>query len=137
MHVGEIIKKLRKEKRMTLAELSEKSSVALATLSRIENGKMTGTLDSHMRIANILEVSLPDLYKNLAYSKKQVEVKTRKSLITPPQSILSRAQVGRLRVALKSYCLLNKLSYKSSRLDLIVITPKSKQSVCLKHYQDV
>ena len=75
----------------------------------------------------------------IAYQKTviAVEVKTRKSLITPPQSILSRAQVGRLRVALKNYCLLNKLSYKSSRLDLIVITPKSKQSVCLKHHQDV
>ena len=79
MHVGEIINKLRKEKRMTLLELSEKSNVALATLSRIENGRMTGTLDSHMNIANALEVSLPDLYKDLAYSKKQVEVKARKA----------------------------------------------------------
>ena len=79
MHVGAIINKLRKEKRMTLLELSEKSGVALATLSRIENGKMTGTLDSHMNIATALEVSLPDLYKDLAYSKKQVEVKAKKS----------------------------------------------------------
>jgi len=74
MHVGEIIHKARKEKKMTLVELSQKSGVALATLSRIENGKMTGTLDSHMNICNALEVSLPDLYKNLVASKKTVEV---------------------------------------------------------------
>jgi transcriptional regulator with XRE-family HTH domain len=77
MHVGEIIKRLRKEKRMTLLELSEKSGVALATLSRIENGKMTGTLDSHMHIADSLEISLPDFYRDLAYSKKQVEIKSK------------------------------------------------------------
>ena len=79
MHVGTVINKFRKEKRMTLLELSEKSGVALATLSRIENGRMTGTLDSHMNIATALEISLPDLYKDLAYSKKQVEVKARKA----------------------------------------------------------
>ena len=40
----------------------------MATLSRIENGKMTGTLDSHTNIAAALEISLPVLYKDLAYS---------------------------------------------------------------------
>ena len=45
MLIGEIIHRLRKEKKMTLVELAEKSGVALATLSRIENGRMTGTLN--------------------------------------------------------------------------------------------
>lgn len=79
MHVGEVINRFRKEKRMTLLELSKESGVALATLSRIENGRMTGTLDSHMNISTALGLSLPDLYKDLAYSKKQVEVKSRKA----------------------------------------------------------
>lgn len=74
MKVGDIIHKLRKEKKMTLLELSSNSGVALATLSRMENGKMTGTLDSHMRIAEVLQVSLPELYRDLVASKKQVEV---------------------------------------------------------------
>ena len=77
MNVGNIIKKFRTEMKMTLLELSRKSGVALATLSRIENGRMTGTLKSHINIANALEVSLPELYKNLGASKKQVEVHTR------------------------------------------------------------
>ena len=76
MHVGEIIHKLRKSKKMTLLELSTESGVALATLSRMENGKMTGTLESHMKICKALETSLPDLYKDLVSSKKKVELQT-------------------------------------------------------------
>ena len=44
MHVGTLINRVRKEKRMTLVALAKKSGVALATLSRIENGKMTNAL---------------------------------------------------------------------------------------------
>lgn len=77
MHVGTIINKMRTDKRMTLLELSEKSGVALATLSRIENGRMTGTLESHMKIAESLETSLPEMYKDLVSSKKQVEMRAR------------------------------------------------------------
>ena len=77
MHVGEIIHKLRKSKKMTLLELSNASNVALATLSRMENAKMTGTLESHIKICKALETDLPDLYKDLAASKKTVELRPR------------------------------------------------------------
>ncbi len=77
MHVGEIINKFRKERRMTLQELAQRSGVALATLSRIENGKMVGTLKSHIKICEALGLSLPDLYKELPSSKKTLEVKTK------------------------------------------------------------
>lgn len=77
MHVGEIIHNLRKERRMILSELSDKSGVALATLSRIENKKMTGTLKSHIKICEALEISLPELYKYITLSKKQVEFRTK------------------------------------------------------------
>lgn len=76
MNVGEIIHKLRKEKKMTLLELSEKSGVALATLSRMENGKMTGTLASHMNICRALEVSLPDIYKDFIASTQKIDLQT-------------------------------------------------------------
>lgn len=79
MHIGTIIHKLRKEKKMTLLELSQKSGVALATLSRIENGKMTGTLESHMHIAEVLEVTLPEFYKDLVASKTTIEVQNKRS----------------------------------------------------------
>ena len=79
MQIGDTIHKLRKGHKMTLLELSEKSGVALATLSRMENNKMTGTLESHMKICDALQVALPELYKNLYPSKKAVDVQTKKS----------------------------------------------------------
>ena len=78
MHVGEVIHRIRKEKKMTLLELSQASGVALATLSRIENGKMTGTLESHMNICRALDITLPELYRDLSPAKKSVEVQTKK-----------------------------------------------------------
>lgn len=74
MAIGDIIHTVRKDKKLTLAELSEKSGVALATLSRMENGKMTGTLESHIAICKALEITLGDLYKDLPAAKKTVEV---------------------------------------------------------------
>ncbi|MBN2452750.1 MAG: helix-turn-helix transcriptional regulator [Candidatus Omnitrophica bacterium] len=78
MNIGRIIHKIRKEKKMTLFELSEASGVAVATLSRMENGKMTGTLDSHMRICKALQVALPDIYRDLVDSSRQVETRSKK-----------------------------------------------------------
>jgi len=77
MNIGEKIHKLRKEKNMTLLELSEKSGVALATLSRMENGRMTGTVESHVNICKALDVSIADIYKDLPGSPEKVEVQTR------------------------------------------------------------
>ena len=54
MFIGQRIKQLREAQKMTLTELSEKSGVQLATLSRMENMKMTGTLESHIAIAQTL-----------------------------------------------------------------------------------
>lgn len=59
---------------LTLAELSKRSSVALATLSRIETGKMTGTLESHLAIAKALGVPLPDLYQEMAAETPWISV---------------------------------------------------------------
>ncbi len=73
MKVGRRIRQLRKDKDMTLEELSEKSGVALATLSRMENNKMTGTLDSHYRISKALSCSLSEFYHDVEDESKVVE----------------------------------------------------------------
>lgn len=75
MHVGVIIKRLRKEQKMTLLELSKKSGVALGSLSRIENGKMMGPVKGHERIAKALGTTLPELYQPLPSSKRTLEIK--------------------------------------------------------------
>ena len=60
--LGERIRSLRKAKHLTIVEVAKGTGIDQATLSRIENDKMTGTLDSHRRIAEILGLRLPDLY---------------------------------------------------------------------------
>ncbi len=63
--IGKTIREFRLRKDWTLADLSKRSGVALSTLSRIESGKMTGTLESHVQIAHSLGVRLPELYADL------------------------------------------------------------------------
>ena len=63
--LGARIKVLRKMRKMTLVEVAKKTAIDQATLSRIENGIMTGTLESHMRIAEALSIRLPDLYSEV------------------------------------------------------------------------
>jgi len=62
-NLGQNIKSLRKQKGKTLLQVSKETGIDMATLSRIENGRMTGTIQSHMVIARSLEVHLPDLYE--------------------------------------------------------------------------
>jgi len=79
MQIGDIIHTVRKEAGLTLAELSQKSGVALATLSRMENNRMTGTLESHIAVCKALGITLADLYRDLPASRKTVEVQTGKA----------------------------------------------------------
>jgi len=64
MKIGENIRKIRKARGIKLTELSNSSGVQIATLSRIENGKMQGTLDSLNSIAIVLGVTINDFISN-------------------------------------------------------------------------
>ena len=77
MKIGDVIRRIRKARHMTLVTLSEKSGVALATLSRIENGRMTGTLESHMDISNALGIGLAELYAEISPGRKSPEMRPR------------------------------------------------------------
>jgi len=63
--IGNKVKFYRLKNNFNLMTLSKMSGVQLATLSRIENNKMVGTLESHLRIATALQIELMDLYKNI------------------------------------------------------------------------
>jgi transcriptional regulator with XRE-family HTH domain len=63
--LGLRIRHLRRQKKITLLELSDKTKVAQATLSRIETGRMLGTIESHQKIARELGISLSTLYDEL------------------------------------------------------------------------
>ncbi|MBI4227875.1 MAG: helix-turn-helix transcriptional regulator [Candidatus Omnitrophica bacterium] len=63
--IGARIRSLRKARGLSLEGLAAHSGVALATLSRLENGKAGGTLTTHQKIAEGLRSSLADLYRDL------------------------------------------------------------------------
>jgi transcriptional regulator with XRE-family HTH domain len=65
MNLGPRIKKFRTQKKISLTELSKESGVQIATLSRIEHGQMTGTLESHINISKALGIELIELYQDL------------------------------------------------------------------------
>ncbi|MBI4309822.1 MAG: helix-turn-helix transcriptional regulator [Candidatus Omnitrophica bacterium] len=65
MYIGNKLHALRKAKKISLTELSQQSGVQLATLSRIENMKMVGTLESHINIAKALGLDVTELYRDI------------------------------------------------------------------------
>ncbi|MCM8776206.1 MAG: XRE family transcriptional regulator [Candidatus Omnitrophica bacterium] len=64
-NLGQRIRKLRKEKNITLIEIAKQTGIAQATLSRIETGVMTGTVESHEKIAEALGIGLAELYSGI------------------------------------------------------------------------
>ena len=76
MLIGRQIKHLRKSKKITLLELSQLCGVQVATLSRIENEKMVGTLESHMNIAKALGIDVTQLYIDTPRPNEPIMVET-------------------------------------------------------------
>lgn len=67
--IGERIRKIRKDKGMTQAELAEKSGVAPSNISHIERAATKLSLPTVINIANALEVTLDELvYASLVKS---------------------------------------------------------------------
>ncbi len=79
MYIGKRLKELRKTQGMSLSDLAEKSGVQIATLSRIEHLKMTGTLESHMNIAKALGIDVTQLYTDIIKEEDKVDQRTSRS----------------------------------------------------------
>ena len=71
IQMGSWVRALRKQRAMSLEQLSAKSGVALATLSRIENGKGPGTFRTHQKLADAFGLTLPDFYRNLRFEDSE------------------------------------------------------------------
>lgn len=79
MKIGKRLKQVRKERKMTLKELSEKSGVQIATLSRMEHDIMPGTLKSHISMCKALKISLADFYREVEDEAKTVSLTRQQS----------------------------------------------------------
>lgn len=73
--LGQRIKELRKTRKLTLVDVAKKTGIDQATLSRIENEVMTGTLESHMKISGALGVNLPALYEDVIVKTNEMKEK--------------------------------------------------------------
>lgn len=86
--IGQKIKELRQAHGLSLLELSKKSGVIISSLSRIETGKMTGTIESHVAIAKALGIRLIELYAGLDTQSPAAEF--RQANETPEKQIQTR-----------------------------------------------
>ena len=60
--MGNKLREIRKRKGLSQAKLSELSKVHRVSISLYESGKKKPTIDSLMRLANALDVSIQDLW---------------------------------------------------------------------------
>lgn len=61
--VGEQIRRVREQHNLTQPDVCGRSGIDIATYSRIEQGHSSPKLDTLIRIANAIDVSLADLMK--------------------------------------------------------------------------
>ena len=61
-NLGESLRRIRKERGMTLIEAGEKSGMPMSTISKIENNKMSLSYDKLLRICNALEIDISQLF---------------------------------------------------------------------------
>lgn len=80
MNIGEKLKRLRKSRDLTLEDISRKSGVGKATLSRIENNITAGTLKTHMRICEVFNISLKDLYEGIDIPQEEISAVGKESI---------------------------------------------------------
>ena len=71
-NVGSTIRRLRKEKNMTQAELAERADVSLDTIKSVENGRRAMSLDTYLNIVHALESS-PMVLMSQQHPEKHIE----------------------------------------------------------------
>ena len=79
-HVGVRLRAVRTSQKVTLMELAKRSGVDAGTISRIETGHMSGTLESHIRLAGALGLKVTELYAGIE------EARARNAVTLQPSS---------------------------------------------------
>ncbi len=92
--VGKKMRDTRKQKKITLIELSKLTDVAQATLSRMENGQMLGTVESHRKIAEALGISLSYLYAGIDERVTDVD----QLPAAEPKKVLGKSDAARVEL---------------------------------------
>ena len=73
--IGKAIRKLRKARGTTLAELSEQTGISVGMLSKIESGSTSPSLSTLETLANSLSVSITEFFKHFEERREAVHTK--------------------------------------------------------------
>jgi transcriptional regulator with XRE-family HTH domain len=85
---GEALRQIRKEKRLTLAEVSRRTGLPVPTLSKVENGKLSLSYDKVVRICQGLDIDIAMMFApELTHHTSQTD--------SPGRRIITRAGEGR------------------------------------------
>ncbi len=90
--MGAAIRRLRRERELTLKELAERSILSVVYLGEIERGKKYPSPVTLERLAEALDLTTPDLLERIAFALRGVEqpVETpRIGFLTPPRADIS------------------------------------------------
>ncbi len=63
-HLGHTIRGLRQRQRLTIADVAAQAQISRGMLSKIENGQATSSLDTLVRLARVLGVSIAQLFRD-------------------------------------------------------------------------
>ena len=61
-HIGQIVRKLRLQQNLTIAEIARKAQISSGMLSKIENSQTSASLDTLANLANALGTTLASLF---------------------------------------------------------------------------
>jgi len=75
MNIGTLIRRYRKEKKMTLRVVAERASISEGFLSQVENDVNSPSVDTLIRISNALGVNAGDLLGQVSKKEKSVLIK--------------------------------------------------------------
>ena len=88
--IGENIKSIRKEKKITQKELAEKCNLATITIRQYENGKREPKYETLSKIANALNVSILDLTLSKSKEPKYITLIIYKSILRITQQTMKQ-----------------------------------------------
>lgn len=71
--LGKRIKFLRKQRRLTLVQVAERTGIDQSTLSRMENDKIVGPLTSHIKLAEVFGIPLAELYEKVVHQAEEAK----------------------------------------------------------------
>lgn len=81
--LGRRLRRLRKERDLTLAEVAERSGVAASQLSLIENGKREARLTTLQQLVDVYGTSLEDLMSTVPSKRDQLEIELDRLMHSP------------------------------------------------------